>query len=55
MAAIKAKVKSDMHDEWTKLGEVVDVALLVRKSSKGNGKDFYSAPLLFTVTDKTKR
>jgi len=55
MAAIKAKVRSDMQDEWTKLAEGVDVAPLVRKTSKGTGKDFYSAPLLFTVQDKTRR
>jgi hypothetical protein len=28
---------------------------LVRKTSKPTGKDFFTAPLLFTVQDKTKR
>jgi hypothetical protein len=55
MAAIKAKVRSDMQDEWTKLAEGVEVAPLVRKTTKPTGKDYYSAPLLFTVQDKTRR
>ena len=55
MAAIKEKVRSDMQDEWTRLAEGVDVTPLVRKTSKPTGKDYYSAPLLFTVQDKTKR
>jgi hypothetical protein len=44
MAAIK-----EMQDEWTRLTERVDVTPLVRKTSKP------TAPLLFTVQDKTKR
>jgi hypothetical protein len=55
MEAIKAKVRSDMQAEWTRLAEGVDVAPLVRKTTKPTGKDFFSAPLLFTVQDKTKR
>jgi hypothetical protein len=55
MAAIKEKVRSDMQEEWTKLAEGVDVAPLVRKTAKPTGKDHYSAPLLFTVQDKTRR
>jgi hypothetical protein len=55
MEAIKAKVRSDMQEEWTRLAEGVDVAPLVRKTAKPTGKDFYSAPLLFTVQDKTRR
>jgi hypothetical protein len=55
MAAIKDKVRSDMQDKWTRLAEGVDVALLVRKTTKPTGKDYYSAPLLFTVQDKTKK
>jgi hypothetical protein len=31
------------------------VAPLVRKTTKPTGKDYYSAPLLFTVQDKTRR
>jgi len=55
MAAIKEKVRSDMQEEWTKLAEGVDVAPLVRKTAKPTRKDHYSAPLLFTVQDKTRR
>jgi hypothetical protein len=55
MEAIKAKVRSDLQDEWKRLAEGVDVAPLVRKTTKGTGKDFYSAPLLFTVQDKNRR
>jgi hypothetical protein len=55
MAGIKEKVRSDMQDEWTRLAEGVDVTPLVRKTSKPTGKDYYSAPVLFTVQDKTKR
>jgi hypothetical protein len=55
MAAIKDKVRTDMQEEWTKLAEGVEVAPLVRKTTKASGKDYYSAPLLFTVQDKTKR
>jgi hypothetical protein len=55
MEAIKGKVRSDLQEEWTRLAEGVDVAPLVRKTTKGNGKDYYSAPLLFTVQDKTRR
>jgi hypothetical protein len=55
LAAIKGRVRSDMQDEWTKLAEGVDVAPLVRKTTKPTGKDYYSAPLLFTVQDKNKR
>jgi hypothetical protein len=47
MEAIKAKVRSDMQEEWTRLAEGVDVAPLVRKTTKPTGKDFFSAPLLF--------
>ncbi|MFO0000960.1 MAG: hypothetical protein ACK559_07515, partial [bacterium] len=55
LAAIKDRVRSDMQDEWTRLAEGVDVAPLVRKTTKPTGKDYYSAPLLFTVQDKNKR
>jgi hypothetical protein len=55
MKAIKDKVRTDMQEEWSKLAEGADVAPLVRKTTKGKDKDFYSAPLLFTVQDKTKR
>jgi hypothetical protein len=55
LTAIKDRVRSDMQEEWTRLAEGVDVAPLVRKTTKGNGKDYYSAPLLFTVQDKTRR
>ena len=55
LAAIKSKVRSDYQDEWVKLAEGVEVTPLVRKTSKPTGKDFFTAPLLFTVQDKTKR
>jgi hypothetical protein len=55
MEAIKGKIRSDMQEEWTRLAEGVDVAPLVRKTAKATGKDYYSAPLLFTVQDKTRR
>jgi hypothetical protein len=55
LSAIKAKVRSDLQDEWTKLADGADVTPLVRKTTKTNGNDFYTAPLLFTVQDKTKR
>jgi hypothetical protein len=55
LTAIKDRVRSDMQDEWTRLAEGVDVAPLVRKTTKPTGKDYYSAPLLFTVQDKNKR
>jgi len=55
LAGIKTKVRSDYQEEWTKLVEGVEVAPLERKTSKPTGKDYYTAPLLFTVQDKTKR
>jgi len=55
LAGIKTKVRSDYQEEWTKLVEGVEVAPLVRKTSKPTGKDYYTAPLLFTVQDKNKR
>jgi hypothetical protein len=55
LAGIKTKVRSDYQEEWTKLVEGVEVAPLVRKTRKPTGKDYYTAPLLFTVQDKTKR
>ena len=55
LAGIKAKVRSDYQEEWAKLVDGVEVAPLVRKTAKPTGKDYYSAPLLFTVQDKTKR
>jgi len=55
LTAIKDRVRSDMQDEWTRLAEGVDLAPLVRKTTKPTGKDYYSAPLLFTVQDKNKR
>jgi hypothetical protein len=55
LTAIKDRVRSDMQEEWTRLAEGVDVAPLVRKTTKPTGKDYYSAPLLFTVQDKNKR
>ncbi len=55
MAAIKDKVRSDMQDEWTRLAEGAEVTPLVRKTTKANGKDNYTALILFTVQDKTRR
>jgi hypothetical protein len=55
MKAIKDKVRSDLKEEWEKLVDGVEVAPLVRKTTKASGKDYYSAPLLFTVQDKTRR
>jgi hypothetical protein len=55
MAAIKDKVRSDMQEEWTRLAEGADVTPLVRKTTKAKDKDTYTAPILFTVQDKTKR
>jgi hypothetical protein len=55
MAAIKDKVRSDMQEEWTRLAEGVDVTPLVRKTVKAKDKDTYTAPILFTVQDKTRR
>jgi hypothetical protein len=55
MAAIKEKVRSDLKDEWEKLVDGVEVAPLIRKTTKPNGKNHYIAPLLFTVQDKTRR
>jgi stress response protein YsnF len=55
LAAIKEKVRSDMKEEWEKLVDGAEVAPLVRKTTKPTGKSFYTAPLLFTVQDKTRR
>jgi hypothetical protein len=55
LAAIKDKVRSDMKNEWEKLVDGVEVAPLVRKTTKATGKTHYTAPLLFTVPDKTRR
>jgi hypothetical protein len=55
MTAIREKVRSDMKEEWEKLVDGVEVAPLVRKTTKPSGKNYYTAPLLFTVQDKTKR
>jgi len=55
LAAIKDKVRSDLKEEWEKLVDGVEVAPLVRKTTKASGKNYYSAPLLFTVQDKTRR
>jgi hypothetical protein len=55
MAAIKDKVRSDMQEEWTRLAEGADVTPLVRKTIKAKDKDTYTAPILFTVQDKTRR
>jgi hypothetical protein len=55
MTAIREKVRSDMKEEWEKLVGGVEVAPLVRKTTKPSGKNYYTAPLLFTVQDKTKR
>ncbi len=55
LAGIKIKVRSDYQEEWNRLVEGVEVAPLVRKTSKPTGKDYYTAPLLFTVQDKNKR
>ncbi len=55
LAAIKDKVRSDLKEEWEKLVGGVEVAPLVRKTTKASGKNYYSAPLLFTVQDKTRR
>jgi hypothetical protein len=55
MAAIKDKVRSDMQEEWTRLAEGADVTPLVRKTIKAKDKETYTAPILFTVQDKTRR
>jgi len=44
LAGIKAKVRSDYQEEWAKLVDGVEVAPLVRKTTKPTGKDYYSAP-----------
>jgi hypothetical protein len=38
-----------------RLAKGVDVAPLVSKTLKPTGKDYYCAPLLFIVQDKTKK
>jgi hypothetical protein len=55
MEDIRKRVRSDLQKEWEKLSDDVEVAPLTRKSSKQSGSSEYTAPLLFTVQEKTKR
>jgi hypothetical protein len=55
MKALKDKIRSDMRTEWEKLTDGVEVAPLMKRTAKATGKDFYTAPLLFTVPDRNRR
>jgi len=55
MDSIRNKVRSDLQEEWMNLAQGVDVSPLVKKTAKPTGKDYYTAPLLFTVQDRTRR
>jgi hypothetical protein len=55
LAEIKKKIRQDHVKEFEELVKDVDVAPLTRKTFKGTGKNYFSAPLLFTVQDKAKR
>jgi len=52
---IRRRVRSDQKDEWDKLASGVDVIPLVKKSTKQNGSDKFTAPLLFTVQERNKK
>jgi hypothetical protein len=55
LAEIKKKIRQDHVKEFEELVKDVEVAPLTRKTFKGTGKNYFSAPLLFTVQDKAKR
>ena len=52
---IRRNLRSDAVKDFDELMKFVEVAPLTRKTFKANGKDYYSAPLLFTVQDRTKK
>ena len=52
---IRRNLRSDAVKEFDELIKFAEVAPLTRKTFKATGKDYYSAPLLFTVQDKTKK
>jgi hypothetical protein len=55
LAEIKKKIRQDHVKEFEELVKDVEIAPLTRKTFKGTGKNYFSAPLLFTVQDKARR
>jgi hypothetical protein len=55
MAEIRRKIRQDHVNQFDELVKDVEVAPLTRKTFKATGKNYFSAPLLFTVQDKAKR
>jgi hypothetical protein len=55
VAEIRKKIRNDHVGEFDELIKHADVAPLTRKTFKATNKNYFSAPLLFTVQDKAKR
>jgi len=55
IAEVRKNLRSDAVKEFDDLIKFADVAPLTRKTFKSTGKDYFSAPLLFTVQDRSKK
>jgi hypothetical protein len=55
LGEIRKKLRQDHVKQFDELVQDVEVAPLTRKTFKATGKNYFSAPLLFTVQDKSKR
>jgi hypothetical protein len=52
---IRRKMRHDHVKDFDELVKDVDVAPLTKKTFKAAGKNYFSAPLLFTVQDRARR
>jgi len=55
VAEIRKNLRGDAVKDFDELVKFAEVAPLTRKTFKATGKDYFSAPLLFTVQDKNKK
>jgi len=55
VAEIRKNLRADAVKDFDELIKFAEVAPLTRKTFKATGKEHFSAPLLFTVQDKSKK
>ena len=55
IAEVRRNLRTDAVKEFDDLIKFADIAPLTRKTFKASGKDYFSAPLLFTVQDRSKK
>jgi hypothetical protein len=55
VAEIRKNLRTDAVKDFDELIKFAEVAPLTRKTFKATGKEYFSAPLLFTVQDKSKK